>query len=81
MQWDLTRLYKSFSDPAFAADMAAAEALTDKLSALFAAPAADTAEQLCALINTFNELHSLTAIFDPAQIPHNPLVFEGMRDR
>ena len=45
MQWDLTRLYKSFSDPAFAADMAAAEALTDKLSALFAAPAADTAEQ------------------------------------
>ena len=63
MQWDLTRLYKSFSDPAFAADMAAAEALTDKLSALFAAPAADTAEQLCALINTFNELHSLTARF------------------
>ena len=63
MQWDLTRLYKSFSDPAFAADMAAAEALTDKLSALFAAPAADTAVQLCALINTFNELHSLTARF------------------
>ena len=27
------------------------------------------------------ELHSLTAIFDPAQIPHNPLGFEGMRDR
>ena len=61
MKWDLTRLYQSFSDPAFAADMAAAEKMTDELAAKFASPKADTLEQLKDLINSFNALQEVTA--------------------
>ncbi len=61
MQWDLTRLYNGFSDPAFASDLAAAEALTNQFSQMFAAPAENDCEQLCSLIETLNKLQSLTA--------------------
>lgn len=61
MQWDLTRLYKSFNDPAFAADMAAAEKMTGDLAAMFSSPKADDLEQLKSLINAFNALQEVTA--------------------
>lgn len=61
MKWDLTRLYQSFSDPAFAADMAAAEKMTDELAAKFASSKADALEQLKDLINSFNTLQEVTA--------------------
>ena len=61
MQWDLTRLYRSFSDPAFSADMTAAEQLTEKIAGMFAAPKSDALEQLKDLITAFNSLQALTA--------------------
>jgi len=61
MQWDLTRLYKSFNDPAFAADMAAAEKMTEELAAMFSSPKADDLEQLKSLISAFNALQEVTA--------------------
>ncbi len=61
MQWDLTRLYSGFSDPAFAADMASAEKMTSDLSALFASPDPDDGKQLKALISAFNALQAITA--------------------
>ncbi len=61
MQWDLTRLYKSFDDPAFAADMAAAEKMTGELAAMFSSPKADDLEQLKSLISAFNALQEVTA--------------------
>ncbi len=60
MQWDLTRLYNGFSDPAFAADLAAAGELTDRLSAALAEPAEDDRAKLRGLIDLLNRLEALT---------------------
>ena len=59
MQWDLTRLYQGFSDPNFTADFDHAQKLADQLTQLFASPKADHCEQLCALVNTINELNAV----------------------
>ncbi len=60
MQWDLSRLYKGFDDPNFAADFEAAKAVTGELEALLQHPDTDECKQLVALINTFNKLETLT---------------------
>ena len=61
MKWDLTRLYQSFSDPQFAADMASADKIAGDIAGMFAAPKADHAEQVVALLNAFNSLQAITA--------------------
>jgi len=61
MQWDLTRLYQSFSDPAFAADLSSAETLTEKLSETLASSSDDHLTKLRTLINMMNQLEALTA--------------------
>ncbi len=60
MQWDLTRLYPSFSDPSFAADQRRAEEMTDEIARMFASPKADDGEQLVSLIDAFNRLYDVT---------------------
>ena len=59
MQWDLTRLYQGFSDPAFTTDFDLALQLTDALVQMFASPKADACEQLCDLVNAFNQLDAV----------------------
>lgn len=61
MKWDLTRLYQSFTDPAFAADMAFAEKMTNELAAKFHSPNTDDLLQLKDLIISFNALQEVTA--------------------
>ncbi|MBQ8654262.1 MAG: M3 family oligoendopeptidase [Clostridia bacterium] len=60
MQWDLTRLYKGFDDPNFAADYEKAQQVTAELEQLLANPEEDACRQLVKVINTFNRLETLT---------------------
>ena len=55
--WDLSVFYKSFDDPAFAADLAALPGRIDALTAMIDAPADDETAKLRGIVEAFEALN------------------------